>query len=289
VPIPIKSPCDIAAMGRAGALAWRIVAEAVESARAGVTTAELDNQIAARIAASGAEAILKGFRRSDGPGFPACSSICVNEEVVHGVPGDRILRDGDLVTIDLALRQNGWCADVARALVIGPRGDGESRSERAAASQSLAQGAARCVSAGLSAMAAGRQWSEVAGAVAREAGVLGVCLVGAYAGHGIGRDLHEPPEAWLGDGAPTRDASRAGTPATGPEGTGGQDFVLRPGMVLTLEPIVMEGPGAAAGRAAMIALDGGWTVLAGDRRRACHEERTVAITRGGPVVLTGTA
>ncbi len=275
MPIPIKSPGDIVAMGRAGALAWRIVTEAVESVRVGVTTAELDDLIAGRMAASGAEAVLKGFRCGGGPAFPACSSICVNEEVVHGVPGDRILRDGDLVTIDLALRLDGWCADVARALVVGSRSDGPSGPDRFSVSPALAQSAARCVNAGLAAMAAGRRWSEVARAVAGEAGASGVRLVGAYAGHGIGRDLHEPPEAWLGDG----------TPATGPEGAGAQDFVLRPGMVLTLEPIVMEGLGAE-GRAALIALDDG-TVLAGDRHRACHEERTVAITRAGPVVLTG--
>ncbi len=287
MPIPIKSPGDIAAMGRAGALAWRIVTEAVGSVRTGVTTGELDGLIAARLAGSGAEAILKGFPSGGGTPFPACSSICVNEEVVHGVPGDRILRDGDLVTIDLALRRDGWCADVARALVMGSRGDGDSASHRSSVSPALAQSAARCVNAGLAAMAAGGRWSEVARAVAGEAAASGVCLVGAYAGHGIGRDLHEPPEAWLGDGA-TRDGrrgDRVGTPATGPEGTGAQDFVLRPGMVLTLEPIVMEGLGVE-GRAALIALDDG-TVLAGDRRRACHEERTVAITRDGPVVLTG--
>ncbi len=272
MPIPIRSPDEIAAAGRAGALAWRIVSEAVESARAGATTGELDALIEGRIRSGGAEPVMKGACRADGRLFPAGSSICVNEEVVHAVPGDRILRAGDVVTIDLALRLDGWCVDVARGLVVAMPTMSESSSESWARSAHVVRSALRCLDAGLGEMASGRRWSEVARAVADEAVSAGVVLVGDYAGHGIGRELHEPPDAWLG---------------TGQDGGGGQDFVLRPGMLLTLEPIIMEGRAQGAGRPELIELDDGWTVLAGDRRRACHEERTVAITRGGPVVLTG--
>jgi methionyl aminopeptidase len=229
-----------------------------------MTTADLERLIGAAFARTGAEPLLPGHRTGDGAAFPACVSICVNEEVVHGVPGPRILRGGDIITIDTAARLAGWCADAARSMVVGaPAGE---------ADRGLPQAALACLDAGLSAMQPRVAWSDVARAVADAAARQGVVLATGYAGHGIGCDLHEAPEAWLG---------------TGPDGSTGQDFVLRPGMVLTLEPIVMEGRGTGNGVGPeLLVLDDGWTVLARDRRWACHEERTVAITRGGPEVLT---
>ncbi len=277
MPVPIRSPADIASLRVAARIVWQAVSEAIAAVRPGVITADLDRLIGAAFARAGAEPLLRGHRSGDGAPFPACASICVNEEVVHGVPGPRILREGDIVTIDTAARLAGWCADTARSMVVGGPG--------VEAHGVLPQAAIACLDAGLSAMQPGRRWSEVSRAVADEAARGGVVLATAYAGHGIGRDLHEPPQAWLGRG-PRSQVIASGGP-TGPDGSTGQDLVLRPGMVLTLEPIVMEGRGTGNGAGPeLLVLDDGWTVLASDRRRACHEERTVAITRGGPEVLT---
>lgn len=265
--IPIKSPREIEAIRRAGRLLWSVLGGAVRDARVGVTTGELDARIAAAMGEAGAEPVLLGLRRQDGPPFPACSSISVNEEVVHAVPGVRILRTGDVVTIDAALRRGGWCADAARTLVVG-----EETNEGVAG---LVHAARACLDAAIAAMTPGAAWSAAAGAAASAARAAGVRLVRTYAGHGIGRTLHEPPEAGFLDAGSGRGWAR------------GQDFILRPGMVLTVEPIVTEGAGDGSDDPGLIGTDDGWTVLARDRSRACHEERTVAVTRGGPVVLTG--
>lgn len=246
-------------MRRAGALAWRVVSEALGAVGSGRTTGDIAAIVSARLRDAGAAPAAAS--PPGRPPFPGCCAVCVNEEVAFGIPGDRILRAGDLVTIDVALRLGGWCADVARCVVVGA----------GSAGRELVDAAGRCLEAGLRTMLPGHPWSRVAAGVAAAAREAGAGLVRGYAGHGIGRGLHEAPEAWLG---------------TGPGGSGGQDFTLRPGMVLTLEPIVTEG-GPRNGEPDLIVLDDGWTVLAGDRRRACCEERTVAITRAGPVVLTG--
>ncbi|MFM9995253.1 MAG: type I methionyl aminopeptidase [Phycisphaerales bacterium] len=264
--IPIKSPRDIDAIRRSGRQLWSILDDAVREARAGMTTGAIDARICAAIRNAGAEPVLLGGRRGDGPPFPACCSITVNEEVVHGVPGARILRAGDVVTIDAALRLDGWCADAARATVIGVAPD--------ASTAGLVRAAREALDAAIGAMTPGVAWSVAARAAARAARAAGVRLVSAYAGHGIGRRLHEPPEAcFLG-------------PGSGRGWASGQDFILRPGMVLAVEPIVTEGLGGGSSDPELIGTDDGWTVLARDRSRACHEERTVAVTRGGPVVLT---
>jgi methionyl aminopeptidase len=257
--IPIKSPRDLEEMRRAGAVLWEILGRAVAGVSPGITTAEIDRRIAADIAAAGAEPLGQEV------GFPAAASVCINEEAVHGVPGPRIVRAGDVVTIDAALRLGGWCVDAARAVLVG-KGSEEARRLVAAA-----RGA---VEAAIAAMRPGRRWSEVAAEAARVARGAGCAVVAEYAGHGIGRELHEPPACPF-----ARNPAESGGQRPSP----GQDFILRPGMTLTIEPVLTLGGPAVLG------LDDGWTVATADRSWAAHEERTAAVVRRGSEVLTGPA
>lgn len=268
MPIHLKSPGEIAAMRRAGEAAWSLIESALARARPGDTTAEVAARLASDIAAIGAEPILQGRSAGAGPPFPACCCICVNEEALHGIPGPRILRDGDVISVDLALRLDGWCADAASAAIVGRAQPG--LSARLAAARAV-------VDAGIATMTPGARWSAVARAAEEAAASAGLRLAAGYAGHGIGRDLHEPPAAPLWH------------PWTGPEAVRVQDFALRPGMVLTIEPVLILGgrSGSGSDRPELVELDDGFTVVTGDRAPACHEERTVAVTREGPVVLTG--
>lgn len=262
MPIPIKAPAEINAMRPAARLAWSLLGGAIARCAPGVTTAQIDRHLLERLLASGAGPILRGIRQSPGgPAFPACCCVCVNEEAAHGIPGPRILREGDVVCIDVSLRLDGWCADAARATVVG----GVAAKDHSLAAVSGA--AARAVAA---AMHPGVRWSLAAGAASGVARGAGLRLAAGLSGHGIGRGLHEPPEAWFGI-------------STGLPGAPVQDFILRPGMVLTVEPVLVS-PGH--GEPTLLGLDDGFTVVTGDRARACHEEIMVAVTRDGPEVLT---
>lgn len=252
--IPLKSPRDIDAIRRAGALLWSILDDAVVRAVPDATTADLHARIAAAIAGSGAQPVMGE------QGFPGAASITLNEEVAHAPPGPRILRAGDVVTIDVALRLDGWCVDAARAMIVGGPSSPRMNDLLAAA-----QEAVRAV---VAAIRPGLCWSVAAAAATRVASEFRCNLIVEYSGHGIGRVLQEPPAA------PFWPDSAGQTPPAG------QDFVLRPGMVLTVEPILV------LGRPEVLGLDDGWTVVTADRSAAAHEERTVAVTGAGALVLT---
>lgn len=267
--VPIRSPEDIAAAAAAGRAVWDVLNRLVETAAPGVRTADLDALARGLLAEAGAEPLLLGFPADAGP-FPGAVSITVNEEAAHGLPGPRLLRPGDLVSIDLAARVGGWCADAARSLAVGGialPGDASAMPEerpsnlhQKADASALAAAALATLEAGIRAARPGIRWSALAGAMSAAAGAAGVRLVGGLAGHGIGRELHEPPAAPF-------------FPRPG------EDFVLQPGMILTLEPAVTRGSGDLV-----------WTregtALTRDRAWVCHEERTLAVIRGGVQVLT---
>jgi methionyl aminopeptidase len=266
-------------MRPAGRTAWQVLQTLLDAARPGVTTAELDALARAELQALGASPLFLNYRQVQSPPFPACICVSINEEAAHGVPGPRILRPGDLISIDLGLGLAGWCADAARSAVVG--GDDVSP-----ASAAVAGAAASAVQAGIRAIGPGVLWSEIVAAVRRSASSSGFSLVRGVPGHGIGRLLHEPPEASLDltppdqpDGAPTNPKLHR-TAAIPDWASRPPDFTLRPGMVLTIEPILTPGSGRLVG------LDDGWTVLTADRQPAAQEERTVAVTRSGPLVLT---
>ena len=251
--IPIKSPRDIEAMRCAGRLLWRILDGARARAVPAATTAQIEAWVAGQMTAAGARPVMRDA------GFPGAASITINEEVAHAPPGPRRLRGGDIVTIDAALSLDGWCADAAVAVGVGA----VSPQVRALLAAALAS-----VQAVVAAIRPGERWSRVARSAAAAAGPRGCSIVAEYAGHGIGRALQETPPApfWPDSGGQTPPA--------------GQDFVLRPGMLLTVEPVLV------LGRPQVLGLDDAWTVVTADRSAAAHEERTVAVTGAGALVLT---
>ncbi len=185
--------------------------------------------------------------------FPGPACISVNDQAVHAPPGDRILRAGDLVTVDVGATLDGWCGDVAEGLVLPGGDDGH---------EPLLRACRRAVAAGVRACGPGVQWSAVARAIRAAAAAEDCVVLPGFSGHGVGQRLHEPPRA----GYRTAAGDRA-------------DFTLLPGMVLTIEPIVSRPPGGVVDDA------DGWTVRTADGTAACHVERMVAVTRHGARVL----
>ena len=242
-----KSPAEIEIMreaGRVSALALRLAGEAVAI---GVTTADLDRIAEDAIRAEGGIPAFKGYH-----GFPATLCTSVNEQVVHGIPGTRKLRDGDILSIDVGAIVDGYYGDNARTFAVG---DVASRTLRLmdVTQQSLEAGIAKC--------RVGMRLYDISAAVQRVAEAAGFSVVREYVGHGIGRQMHEEPQV----------------PNYGPAGKGP---TLQPGMVLAIEPMINEGA------AAVRQLDDGWTVVTADGKPSAHFEHTVAITPEGPVILT---
>lgn len=253
--IPIRTPDEMRRLEAAAASVTRVVERAAMFVRPGLRTIDLDAYIRTLIDAEGGVAILDGYTGGgSGPGFRGAACLCLNEEVVHAPPGDRIIRDADLLTIDVSLRLDGWCGDAAITLPMAKTGERRRR---------LAHAARRAVSAGTRASTCGTAWSSVARAVQKAAEADGVRLISGYCGHGIGRELHEPPRLPLAAGELERWLAERG------------DLVLRPGIVFTIEPIVTEGD------ARTIELDDGWTVVTADRSDTAHEERMLGISRSG--------
>lgn len=232
----------------------RLVAGALDLAEEligdGVTTESLDHEIENYIVKSGASPEFKGYH-----GYPAATCVSVNEEVVHGIPGPRALRDGDIVGVDVGVRKNGYIADGARTFSVGEVSGDALRLMRAT---SLA------LKAGLAAVREGARLSDVSHAIQRVAEDAGYSVVRELAGHGVGTELHEPPEV----------------PNYGPPGLGP---VLSRGMILAIEPMVNEGSFDVR------TLGDGWTVVTADKRLSAHFEHTIAVTEGGVDVLTATS
>jgi methionyl aminopeptidase len=242
-----KSPGEIEIMreaGRVSALALRLAGEAVA---AGVTTAELDRIAEDAIRAEGGVPAFKGYH-----GFPATLCTSVNEQVVHGIPGPRKLRDGDILSIDVGAIVDGYYGDNARTFAVGSVATRTLRLMDVT-QQSLEAGIAKC--------RVGMRLYDISAAVQRVAEAAGFSVVREYVGHGIGRQMHEEPQV----------------PNYGPAGKGP---TLQPGMVLAIEPMINEGA------AAVRQLDDGWTVVTTDGKPSAHFEHTVAITEEGPAILT---
>ena len=259
--IPVYAPHEIDGIERAAEVVSRAIDAALAGCVDGTTTREVSAAAERVLAEAGAEPLFPD-QRDGGEAFGAVACVCVNDEVVHARPGDRALLAGGVVTVDVGARFDGWCADLARSTVVGGDGVG-SDSERAPGVNDgpLLTAARDVLHAALGALKPGGSWSNVATAVRDRARSLGVYLIDGFCGHGIGWELHEPPAAKFVDPGPD------------------DDFVLRPGMVFTLEPIVCTRPVGTV-------LDAlGWTVRTRDGSPACYEERMVAITRSGPRVL----
>ncbi|MEO0484145.1 MAG: M24 family metallopeptidase [Planctomycetota bacterium] len=258
---------EIEGIARAGAAVDRALHAGVAALGVGVTTAAVGRAVGDALDRAGARSATLGYPgppdQPEVAAFGGVCCVCVNDEVLHGAPGDRVLQSGDLVTIDVAASLDGWFADAAVTRTVGSEVSDLERSARAVLSA--------CLEAGQ----AGERWSAVARAGHAAAEQQGVRLVPGYAGHGIGRALHEPPAAPF--------FAKSGTPIGSPiSGVGLEDdFTLEVGQILTLEPIVTRGSGE------LVTDADGWLVRTADGAAACYEERTVAVTRNGFRTLSG--
>ncbi len=236
-------------MERCGRIIADLFAELEPRIRAGVSTGALDRFVDDFVRShDGAVPAFKGLY-----GFPGSSCISVNEEVVHGIPSSRRLRPGDIVSIDVGVRQAGWCADSAYTFPVGEIG-----TEAAGLMEVTYRALARAVAAARP----GRHVGDIGAAVVETVRPSGHGIIRDLVGHGIGRVIHEEPQV----------------PNTGKPGSGA---ALRPGMVLAIEPML------AVGTDEIRTLNDGWTVTTLDRSLSAHFEHTVAVTEAGPRILTG--
>lgn len=252
--IVLRSNREIAKMRVAGLLVWEAHQRTAELIRPGITTRELDAVVDELFAEHGAVPLFKGV-----PGpvpFPAATCISVNEEVVHGIPGDRKLREGDIVSLDTGCRVNGWCGDAAVTHLIG---------ECSEQTKHLLATTLGVLQLAIDLLAVKSRWSEVAREMHQFVRDAGLTVIEHFVGHGIGREMHEPPQV------PNHD--RPSLWETG-------DFELRPGLVLAIEPMV------CTGAKEVICLDDHWTQVTRDGGLAAHCEHTVALTAEGPQILT---
>jgi methionyl aminopeptidase len=246
--VELKSGEEIARIRDAALVVHEVLEDVVAAAAAGVTTAELDRLAEARCLARGARPAFKGYH-----GYPASICISVNDEVVHGIPSARPLRDGDVVGLDFGAVLKGFFGDAARTVIVGGRGTPEAEQLVETTREALAR-----------AIAAARPDGRLGDLGAAVQGFVegrGYSVVREFVGHGIGRRLHEPPQV----------------PNYGHAGLGVR---LRPGMVLAIEPMVN------AGKAGVRTLDDGWTAVTLDGSLSAHFEHTVAITEDGPEILS---
>lgn len=253
--IQLKRRSELEVMAEAARIN-REAMDAVASAVAlGITTAELNRIAEDAILSRGGRPAFKGYRGASSTPFPGTLCTSVNEVVVHGIPGDRPLADGDIVSVDIGTFYRGFAADLARTFAIG------SISEEA---RRLITVTERSLAAGIAAAQVGNRIGDVSAAIQGVVESEGFWIVREFVGHGIGRAFHEDPEV----------------PNHGQAGTGP---VLRPGLVLAIEPMV------TTRSTRVIVLDDGWTAPTADGSLAAHVEHTVAITTEGPWVLTATS
>jgi methionyl aminopeptidase len=256
MPIILKTRREIEMMRRAGQIGYEILQKMKQSAVAGARTGALDELARAELDKVGGTALSKNYPTyKPGEGYPGYTCISVNEEVVHGVPGERTLKEGDVVTLDLALSVGGYCADTAITVGIGEISD---------PLRKLLDVTQQTLKMAIETMRPGRRWSEIARLMQHNVERNGFSVVREFVGHGIGRSMHEDPKV---------------ANFVTPEQLSG-DFKLRPGMTLAVEPMVVMG------RRDVDLLSDGWTVVTQDRLPAAHFEHTVAVTEVGVDVLT---
>lgn len=268
--VEIKTLDQMRVMRRAGLVVARALAAVRDAARPGATTADLDAVAARVIAEAGATPNFLGYH-----GYPATLCASVNDEVIHGIPGDRVLEVGDVVSVDCGAIVDGWHGDSAMSLVLGPSGaldiddaGGPDVPGVQASDLALVRATRTAMWAGIAALAVeGGRLGGVGAAVETAVELAGDAegveygIVEEYVGHGIGTAMHQPP-----------DVVNFRTSDRGPR--------LRPGMCLAVEPMITAGGGATR------VLEDDWTVVTSDGSRAAHWEHSVAITEAGISVLT---
>jgi methionyl aminopeptidase len=245
--IVYKTDAEIRAMRESSRIVASILAELGAMIKPGVRTVDLDALAERRAREAGAKPAFKGYR-----GYPAALCISVNEEVIHGIPSPRVLREGDIVSLDFGVLYNGFYGDAARTYPVGRVSPAAERLI-VAAEESFAEGVKRMIE--------GNRVSDISAAVQESVESEGFSVIRSFVGHGIGQSLHEDPQV-----------PNFGFPGRGPR--------LRRGIVLAVEPMI------AAGDWEVEVLSDGWTAVTKDRSLAAHYEETVALTAAGPEILS---
>lgn len=245
--IIIKSPEEIEIMREAGRILASIFVELKSSLKSGQTTKEIDQITESLINKRNVKPAFKGYR-----GFPGCACVSVNEEIVHGIPGDKKVIEGDLVSVDVGIIYEEFYSDSAKTFCIGSVAP-ELRNLLEVTEESLNQGISQAL--------VGKRLSDISHAVQKYVEANHFSVVREFVGHGIGRNLHEDPEI-----------PNFGSPNQGP--------ILKPGMVFAIEPMVNLGDWQTR------ITDDGWTVVTKDGKPSAHFEHTIAITDNGPQILT---
>jgi len=250
--IHVKTRREIERMREAARHVAEILLELRERAKPGVTTAELNEAAERSIARRGVVSSFKGYGPYGLPKYPASVCLSVNDEIVHGVPGPRELRNGDILSMDFGVSVDGWHGDSAVTVPIGEVPEGVRR---------LLEATRAALYCGLEQVRPGNRISDIGHAVQKRAEGAGYSVVRQFVGHGIGRNLHEPPQI-----------PNFGSP--------GRGVRIRPGMVFAIEPMVCEGG------ADVKMLDDEWTAVTADGSLSAHFEHTVLVTEDGHEVLT---
>ena len=245
--ISVKAPSEIAAMRRAGRVVAKVLKTLAKNIRPGMTTGELNRVAERELGALGGTSSFKGYR-----GYPASLCVSINEEVVHGIPGERVIKNGDLVSLDFGAIVDGYHGDAALTIAVGEVG---------VQAQNLLRATKGALDAGIAAARTGGHLGDISWAIQKYAESRGFGVVRDYTGHGIGKAMHEEPLV--------PNFGRAGT---GPE--------LKTGMTFALEPMLTTG-----GWHTRIGADN-WVVYTADRSLAAHFEHTVAVTSSGGEILT---
>ena len=245
--IVCKSPSEIEKMRAANVLVAEVLGQLAAMVVPGVTTQQLDTAAERLVREGGAEPAFKGYR-----GYPATLCASVNDQVVHGIPSDRPLAEGDILSLDMGVKLNGFYGDSAITVPVGRIGE---------AAQQLLLVTQEALQRGIAQVRIGNRVSDIGHAIQQHVESHGFSVVREFVGHGIGAALHEEPQI-----------ANYGEPGRGPR--------LAEGMVLAIEPMVN------LGRPAVKVLADGWTAVTRDGSLSAHFEHTVAVTRQGPLILT---
>ena len=245
--VSIKNSRELSSMREACRISARALQLAGEAVQPGVTTGEIDRLVRKYIESEGATPSFLGYG-----GFPGSACISVNDEVIHGIPGKRVIHAGDIVSVDVGAHFNGYHGDNAATF-----GAGDISPE----AQALMDATRESLQEGIRAAKAGNRIGDIGAAVKRYVEVRGYSVVRQFVGHGVGTNLHEDPSV-----------PNFGTPGRGPR--------LLPGMTIAIEPMINQGT------CDVRTLKDGWTVVTKDGKLSAHFEHTVAITADGPVILT---
>jgi methionyl aminopeptidase len=255
--ITLRSRREIELVRKAGKVVADVLSKLQEIAVPGVNTAQLDAVASQMTADAGAQALFRGVRSPVAlTPFPACICTSVNEQVVHGIPADRVkLKNGDILSIDYGVKLDGYCADAAVTVPVG---------EISEHKRKLTDVTKRVLDIALMKSVPGIKWSQIAAEMQNYAESAGFAVVKDFVGHGIGREMHEEPRV----------------PNFVSEDLLADDIVLAEGMILAVEPMIN------AGTSEVRTLKNGWTVITADGKCSAHFEHTIAIVKNGCEVMT---